>query len=73
MKILALDFSTPNASLALMEDGRLLAELAVDAGHRRSQELFAAVESLLLRAGWQFGDLMPMPSVAGRVPMPVCA
>ncbi|MGI6598390.1 MAG: tRNA (adenosine(37)-N6)-threonylcarbamoyltransferase complex dimerization subunit type 1 TsaB [Kiritimatiellia bacterium] len=57
MKILALDFSTPNASLALMEDGRLLAELAVDAGHRRSQELFAAVESLLPRAGWQFGDL----------------
>lgn len=57
MKILALEFSTPTASLALLQNGRLIAELAVDASQRRSQELFAATETLLHRANWRFADL----------------
>ena len=57
MKLLALEFSTDAASLALLEDGRAVASAAVDAGHRRSQGLFAAAEDLLKRAGWALSDV----------------
>ena len=57
MKLLALEFSTEAASLALLEDGRAVASAAVDAGHRRSQGLFAAAEDLLKRAGWALSDV----------------
>ena len=57
MKLLALEFSTDAASLALLEDGAVVAASAVDAGHRRSQGLFDAVEALLKGAGWTFGDV----------------
>lgn len=57
MKILALEFSTETGSLALLADGAVAAAAAVDAGGRRSQELFAAAADLLAGAGWTFADL----------------
>ena len=57
MKVLALEFSTAAASLALLEDGRPAAVLPVDANQRRSQGLFDAAENLLRGAGWKFADL----------------
>ena len=57
MKLLALEFSTETASLALLDGGAVAAVAAVDAGHRRSQGLFAAAEGLLRGAGWTFADV----------------
>lgn len=57
MNLLALEFSTEAASLALLEDGRVVAASRVDAGHRRSQGLFDAAEALLKIAGWGFADV----------------
>ena len=57
MKLLALEFSTETASLALLDGGAVVAATAVDAGHRRSQGLFAAAEGLLRGAGWTFADV----------------
>ena len=57
MKLLALEFSTATASLALLEDGALAAAAAVDAGHRRSQGLFAAAAELLRGAAWTMADV----------------
>ena len=57
MKLLALEFSTATASLALLDGGAVAAAAAVDAGHRRSQGLFAAAEGLLRGAGWTFADV----------------
>ena len=57
MKLLALEFSTAAASLALLEYGAVIASLAVDASSRRSQGLFDAVAVLLSRAGWTLADV----------------
>ena len=57
MKLLALEFSTEAASLALMENGVVVAVSAVDAGHRRSQGIFDAVEKILKGAGWTLADV----------------
>ncbi len=57
MEILALEFSTERGSLALLADGVPVAAAAVDAGHRRSQELFAAAADLLAGAGRTFAGL----------------
>ena len=57
MKLLALEFSTETASLALLDDGAVAVATAVDASHRRSQGLFAAAEGLLRGAGWTFADV----------------
>lgn len=57
MKLMALEFSTATASLALLEDGALAAAAAVAAGQRRSQGLFAAAAELLRGAGWTFADV----------------
>ena len=57
MKLLALEFSTEAASLALLDGGAVVAAAAVDASHRRSQGLFAAAEGLLRGAGWTFADV----------------
>ena len=66
MKILALEFSTEAASLALLDGGAVVASLAVDAGQRRSQGLFDAAADLLAGAGWTFGDVGAF--AAGRGP-----
>ena len=52
MKLLALEFSTETASLALLADGAVVAAQPVDAGQRRSQGLFDAAAALLQGAGW---------------------
>lgn len=57
MKLLALEFSTATASLALLDGGAVVAAAAVDAGQRRSQGLFAAAAGLLHGAGWAFADV----------------
>ena len=57
MKVLALEFSTETASLALLADDRVVAARPVDASRRRSQGLFDAVENLLRGAGWGFADV----------------
>jgi tRNA threonylcarbamoyl adenosine modification protein YeaZ len=57
MKLMALEFSTDAASLALLEDGSVIAAAFVDAGQRRSQGLFDAAEALLQRAGWRLADV----------------
>lgn len=66
MKALALEFSTERASLALLEDGRTVAVLPVDASQRRSQGLFDAAEEILKTAGWTFADVDAF--AAGRGP-----
>jgi len=66
MKILALDGSNALISLALAEDGRVVAESAFDASARRALDLFAETEGLLSRAGWQLADLDGF--AAGRGP-----
>jgi tRNA threonylcarbamoyl adenosine modification protein YeaZ len=57
MNLLALEFSTETASLALLTDGTVVASRPVDAGHRRSQWLFDAVEELWMGAGWSLADV----------------
>jgi tRNA threonylcarbamoyladenosine biosynthesis protein TsaB len=57
MKLLALEFSTDAASLALLVDGSVVASAAVDAGQRRSQGVFDAAAAVLKRAGWTLADV----------------
>ena len=57
MKLLALEFSTETASLALLADGAVVAASPVDASQRRSQGLFDAAAGLLQKTGWTFADL----------------
>lgn len=57
MNLLALEFSTETASLALLADGALVASYPVEAGHRRSQGLFDAAEELWKGAGWSLADV----------------
>lgn len=59
MKILAVEFSTEEASIALLEsDGaRLLTEHVVEAHGKRSQELFPAVEALLSEESMTLEDI----------------
>ena len=57
MNILALEFSTETASLALLADGAVAVAQPVDAGQRRSQGLFAAAADLLRGAGWTFAGV----------------
>lgn len=57
MNVLALEFSTETASLALLADGAVIAVQPVDASSRRSQGLFDAVAALLVGAGWTFPEI----------------
>ena len=57
MKVLAQDISTEAGSLALLEDGMVVASRAVDVRQRRHQELFDAVESLLQGAEWTWKNI----------------
>lgn len=57
MKVLALEFSTAAAGLALLENGGVVVARPVDASQRRSQGLFDAVEALLKSAGWTLTDV----------------
>ncbi|MDD2239832.1 MAG: tRNA (adenosine(37)-N6)-threonylcarbamoyltransferase complex dimerization subunit type 1 TsaB [Kiritimatiellae bacterium] len=57
MKVLAVEGSTEQASLALLLDGTVVATEAVAGGRRRSQGLFVGVETLLSRAEWTLEDV----------------
>ncbi len=57
MNVLALEFSTETASLALLADGAVVAVQPVDASSRRSQGLFDAAAALLAGAGWTFREI----------------
>ncbi|MDR0993242.1 MAG: tRNA (adenosine(37)-N6)-threonylcarbamoyltransferase complex dimerization subunit type 1 TsaB [Verrucomicrobiota bacterium] len=57
MNVLALEFSTDQASVALLKDGEVAARANVAAGLRKSQELFPAVERLLASVGWAFQEV----------------
>ena len=58
MKILAVEFSTDEAGVALVDgEGRVLASEGVAARNRRSQDLFPAAERVLAAAGAGWGDV----------------
>ena len=57
MNVLALEFSTDTASLALLRDGLLMASVSLDAGMRRSQRIFDAAMNLLSGAGVALADV----------------
>ncbi|HOU22147.1 MAG TPA: tRNA (adenosine(37)-N6)-threonylcarbamoyltransferase complex dimerization subunit type 1 TsaB, partial [Kiritimatiellia bacterium] len=52
MKVLAVEISSDAGSLALVEDGGVVASVPMDARQRRSQGLFDAGGALLSGAGW---------------------
>ena len=57
MKILALDTSATVASVALCEDGRLLAEYTLNNGNTHSETLLPMIESLLSQFSMNVGDI----------------
>ena len=65
MLILAVDTNTPAASIALLEDARLLAEANLDAGLTHSEKLLPAVDFLLRSMGIEIRDLEGMALAVG--------
>jgi tRNA threonylcarbamoyladenosine biosynthesis protein TsaB len=57
LKLLALETSGPLLSLALFEDGRLLAQASAQAAMRQSESLAPLVDELLKGRGWKAGQL----------------
>ncbi|MDD5605492.1 MAG: tRNA (adenosine(37)-N6)-threonylcarbamoyltransferase complex dimerization subunit type 1 TsaB [Dehalococcoidales bacterium] len=57
MLILGIDTSTRYASLALVEDGRILGEYTWECRHNHSVELIPALENLLVKTGLQIKDI----------------
>ena len=57
MKILAIDSAAKQASLAVWENGRLLAQVYIDVGMTHSQTLMPAAENLLSAAKLQIEDI----------------
>jgi tRNA threonylcarbamoyladenosine biosynthesis protein TsaB len=57
MNVLALEFSTDAGSLALLQDGDVVASASLDAGRRRSQMIFDAVMDLLAGAGSSLAEV----------------
>src|SRR5690348_893972 len=63
--LLALDTSTNTASIALVRDERLVAELTWDVGQRHSAELLQRLDWLLETAGAQPSDLTEIAVATG--------
>jgi tRNA threonylcarbamoyl adenosine modification protein YeaZ len=57
MRVLALDTSTPVASLALVEDGRVVAEREDSVSNAHGEALLPHVDALLSSVGWKPTDL----------------
>ena len=57
MRLLAIETATPAQSVALVEDGRLLAELSYEARGNRGGVLLPTVDRVLRKAGVAPGDL----------------
>jgi len=55
MKILGVDTSTPVNTIALCEDGRILAETVVECGRAHAERLMATVDWVLAEAGVSLG------------------
>jgi len=55
--LVAIDTSTANASLALFQNGEVVAELSWRSSLNHSVELLPSLDNLLCRAGWKIGDL----------------
>ncbi|MBE6668346.1 MAG: tRNA (adenosine(37)-N6)-threonylcarbamoyltransferase complex dimerization subunit type 1 TsaB [Ruminococcaceae bacterium] len=65
MKILALDSSATVATVALFEDGRLLAEYTLNNGNTHSETLLPMVESVLRAYGITTDDIDLFASTSG--------
>ncbi|MDR0842101.1 MAG: tRNA (adenosine(37)-N6)-threonylcarbamoyltransferase complex dimerization subunit type 1 TsaB, partial [Acidobacteriota bacterium] len=65
LKILAFDTSSERGSVALLEGGRLRAELRADAPATHSALLLKSVDFLLERTGWKLQDLGLVASGVG--------
>lgn len=65
MKILALESTAKAASVALLEDGKLVGELYLNNGMTHSQTLLPMVRSLLECSGWQTEQLDVCAVAAG--------
>ncbi len=65
MKILSLDSSATVASVALSEDGRLLAEFTVNNGNTHSETLLPMVESLLKTYGTEPSEIDVFAATTG--------
>ena len=57
MRVLALDTSTRAGSVALVEDGRVLAERAGDPSHTHTERLPVDALDLLAELGWSTSDI----------------
>lgn len=65
MKILAIDSSAKAASVALVEDGRLLGEFFINVGLTHSQTLMPMVEDLLKNTGVKLSEVEAFAVSAG--------
>ncbi len=65
MKILAIDSSAKAASVAIVEDGRLLSEFFINVGLTHSQTLMPMVEALLTNTGTNVEDIDVFAVAAG--------
>lgn len=57
MKILSMDSSAQTASVAVLEDGRLLAEYTLNNGNTHSETLLPMVEGMLAALGLKISDI----------------
>jgi tRNA threonylcarbamoyladenosine biosynthesis protein TsaB len=56
MKVVALDTATPLTSIAALENGELVGEMALSAPRRQSEKLLEAIRTLLATIGWAVRD-----------------
>lgn len=57
MKTLFMDTAWKNLVIVLMEDGRIVESLSIEAFKRQSEELFVRLKELLDQAGWKLKDV----------------
>jgi tRNA threonylcarbamoyladenosine biosynthesis protein TsaB len=65
MRVLAIETSTLAGGVALLDDGRVIAEYALDVAVTHSERIMAAVDSLARGAGWRPGDLQGIAVAVG--------
>jgi tRNA threonylcarbamoyladenosine biosynthesis protein TsaB len=65
MKILAIETSGPTFSIALAENGALVADIFWHAGFTHSERLLPTLQWLLERAGWKIEDLQKIAVSTG--------
>jgi tRNA threonylcarbamoyladenosine biosynthesis protein TsaB len=57
MRVLAVETSTLAGGVALLDEGRIVGEYLLDVRITHSERLMAAIDRLLVDAGWAVGDL----------------